>query len=338
MQQRNSSNLNVITVEARRVDPPRSSLFGRLNALLARFNRSVGRARRRQVPRVRTRDLPKFKDHAEDARRKRTATVAGLLSIVFGTLAVACAVSATSWVPMPFGSGLLIEVVLALAPQLWPLAVLHNSVLAGLCLLLVFACTTAHVEIPADPRPDTMVVWRRQEAFVAPSLSAFGLLLALGVALHLKVHPLAGAVVESSAVAAALRAIVRGCVPIARVFVFVEIDPARGGVGNRISIGGGLSLRGHPVLVIPHDRLVTADVETSLIEFCFGLAKLRVVYRDDHGTLHVVRVRAFASAALAHWTANFLRGEFKVARSRVVLDNPFSIPVQPWPARQQAAH
>ena len=278
----------------------------------------------------RPRDLAKYQHPREARRRRTTAWVAGAAALVFIALAASSALLSKSVTPIPFGTGLLVEAAVLLLPDFWIVGLVHNLLLAALCIAAVIGCTVAHIDIPGNPLLPETRLWRRQEHFSGPSTSAFLVLLAAGLALHIEGHTIIGAVVQSLAAGFGVRAAVRRLIPLSRMYIAVELDPAHDGVFNRIIIGGGLRRWRRGSLVIFHEELISADkITASFLECVFGLATLRLTYIDQHGRRATIDVHALGSAQLVGFVEHFLKTTFKVARTRRAMTFPLVHPPRP---------
>ena len=267
-----------------------------------------------KAPVVHQNQLLKVNATDEDRHRRNVARVAGLAAAVFVGAAIYAGLTHRNFTPLSVGSNLFIEIGLAVFPEAWPLAVLHDVIVACAALMVLVAVTTGHVGLPGNPAlPDTYV-WRRQTRFAWPRLLLATFLAVAGVALEWERHPVLAAFAESPAFVLGLAGCSRLWIPIARNFIVVQTDWPRDGLSNRIYIGGGLRGFRHGTLVILHQNLLDVRKTANLWEWCFGLAALELRYRNDEGQERVVILRALGSAALVQQIEIYLKGPFKAAR------------------------
>lgn len=281
------------------------------------------------APRHRLKFVPK------NERLKRR--VVGVLAAPVALFFLACALAAWSKqrpvVPVPFGSGLMVELGIAAFPGLWWLSVLHNLLLAAVALGFLFGVSSAHVEIPDDPRNADVVVWRRQAVFPYPTLLGSALLFGLGAAVRQAGHPVVAALLESPGCGLAIAALAHMLVPIARQFVTLVIDVEREGLGSHLTLGGG----GRPTLVIFPEQLISIERRTSPLEWCLGLASLRFEWWVEPGVTATRNIRAFASAQATEAMVKYVLSRLPVSRRHKGLDYPAGFPLRP-PAPPTRAH
>lgn len=294
--------------------------------------RAVPKAEDAQVNRTQPAQLApkhrlKYAPTGELMLRKRVGVIAAMVALFFVGCAVFAWVHERAFVPVPFGSSLLIELGVQLFPQLWVLAVIHNLLVAAVALAFVFGVSTAHVEIPGDPRQPHVVVWRRQLRFAYPKLLYATLLFGAAATLHYHGFPLLAALLESPGSVFAVAALAHLFVPISRQFVTLEIDKPREGLGSNLTLGGGL----RPTVVVFPEQLIRIERTASLLEWCFGYATLRVDYWAAPGVRKARVIRAFASAQAVESLVKFVLANFPVARRHKGLDYPAGFPLRSSP-------
>lgn len=263
--------------------------------------------------RVRPSRYLKYLRPDDAARRRKVAWIAMTAMMVFLGLALLGFLTRTTIAPLPIGSFLLLELALHQWRDLWILAVAHNLALAAVAGVFWAAVTTAHSEIPEDPRSDDIVVWRRQVAFVCPQVGIVIALAALSVCLHLYGEPMLAAVAAGLASPVLVDMLAKLFVPIILQWVVVVRDSANLGLGARIRTGGGLHGMRHGEITIPHERLRAARcIRTPFTpEWLFGLATLELEYWNNDSQIVVIRIRHFAATATVERIAAILMGEWR---------------------------
>jgi hypothetical protein len=277
--------------------------------------------------RPRDRDCLKYFPPEEQQHRRIVAWVSAAMVVLFLSLAVVGVLLHRSLVLLPCGSDLIIEAAMAVWPACWPLAALHNIVVAGVATLFLIAVTTGHTGLPGNPRDSNTVVWRRQTPFAYPEIALGSLVFSAGLVLQWHGHTVLAALLESPAAVLLLHACGHLFVPIMRMFVLVEFDP-NGGLTNRITIGGGRYGINSGMIVIPHGRLIDAHKSATFLEWCFGLASLSVAFVDTSGCHFKICVPALASAAVVQHIEEILKGKFRAALSDKSLDLPVGHPLR----------
>jgi hypothetical protein len=278
-------------------------------------------------PKLAPRHSSKYQNPKELKVRHWTAITAGSLFFVFAGLALSSALLGRPLLWLHFGTGLLVELALEFWPHCWVIASIHNAVLAVTSFAFFVAVTVGHADIPGDPNSSNIVVWRRTVPFVA-HLWIFGAILAIaGLELQHRIELLA-VLLEALASGMVLKALVATCIPIAREFLVVEIDPTFDGIGNKIVCGHGLKNWRRGNHVIFHDDILSVTHVRSFWLSCLNLATLRVHYCDASGTPRSLDVPALASIKLVEELAYYLSGKFRIARSRKALSLPIMHPLK----------
>jgi hypothetical protein len=276
-------------------------------------------------PRLAPKHRLKLAPTGELAQRKIVGVIAAIVAAFFVGCAVFAWTNERAFVPVPFGSTLLIELAVQLMPQLWVLAVVHNLMVAAVAMAFVFGVSTAHVEIPGDPRQPHVVVWRRQLRFAYPKLLYATLLFGAAATLHYHGYPILAALLESPGFVFAVTALAHLFVPIARQYLAVEMDVLREGLGTHLTIGGGI----WPMLVIFAEQLIRVERTTGPLEWCFGFAGIRVHYWAAPGVAASRTIHAFASAQAVESMVKFIMTNFPVSRRHKGLDYPAGFPLRP---------
>ncbi|MFM7348321.1 MAG: hypothetical protein ACKO01_02400 [Erythrobacter sp.] len=276
-------------------------------------------------PRLAPKHRLKLAPTGELAQRKIVGVIAAIVAAFFIGCAVFAWTHERAFVPVPFGSTLLIELAVQLMPQLWVLAVVHNLMVASVAMAFVFAVSTAHVEIPGDPRQPHVVVWRRQSRFAYPKLLYATLLFGAGATLHYHGYTILAALLESPGFVFAVAALAHLFVPIARQYVTVEMDVLREGLGSHLTVGGGM----RPMRVVFPEQLIGVERTTGPLEWCFGYAGIRVHYWVAPGVSASRVIHAFASAQAVESLVKFILANFPVSRRHKGLDYPAGFPLRP---------
>ncbi len=255
----------------------------------------------------------------EQRHRYIVARVAAVVLLTFLACAVLSLTLRRPIIPVPYGSGLIVEVFITLFPGVYWLAAVHDGVVAALCGLIIAACTVLHAPLPGNPRKPSTVIWRRQAILSAPSFAAAGALLILGLWFRHRGHPILSALIESVSTTYALRGVMTRYVPIFRSYLVVFKDLTHFEVGNRMHIGGGRQRLRKGSSVIIHEDLVNAEWFAGWIEGLFGLVTLRLIFRTTRGIAYY-DIPCFGSVQLATRVQEYLMGDWKLGRTREVLN------------------
>jgi hypothetical protein len=142
----------------------------------------------------------------EDTRamRRYVVVVTTALCAAFLALAIGCVVLERSLLPLPFGTGVLVEELQSTAVKsFWPgvywLAALHHLVFAGIAGLFSIAVSVAHTEMPDGGSSQLVLVYRRRSRYVGFELSCAAMLVAAAVALRRADLAILAGLVESPA-------------------------------------------------------------------------------------------------------------------------------------------
>lgn len=247
----------------------------------------------------------------EDTQRPWVARGAGLVCVIFLASAFACLIFERPVIPIRFGSALLIELAIQAWPSSYWLAAIHNACIAAIAATFLILTTTAHVPMPSI-RGGSVHVYRRRSRFVGGELILAMVLGSGGIALHASGHPLLAVFLESPAAALLLRAAAIAWVPSVRNWLLVTTDHADG-LGNRLSIGGGVGLLPKTSYLIPHERLLEVRTKYTLA-VVLGYVSLLVDFQDDYGVVRRLELKHFCAIKLGEDIRHFLAGGFKVAR------------------------
>ncbi|MFG6464164.1 hypothetical protein ACG04Q_21525 [Roseateles sp. DXS20W] len=261
---------------------------------------------------------PKYKSPKEDVWRRRVVWTALPIGIFFATCAVLSLVLQRSVAPLHVGSHLLVELALQWVPDAYPLAALHNFALALVAAGLAVAASGGHMEVPGTPHRAETIVSRRTARFAAPQLLTFLVLAVVGIALHMHEWAFLAAVAEGVAFVCLLGAVAILWVPVLRMFLVVERDSEHDGLTNRLIVGHGSGWR-HGTCIVLHDQILEVDSFAGVLEACFGLRSLRVVFCDADGLEKVIVLRALGSAELVNNIEHLLKGQFRSARGTAAI-------------------
>lgn len=273
----------------------------------------------------------------EDTRvmRRGVALVSAALCAAFVALAIGCLLLERSLLPLPFGTGVLVEALQSAAMQrVWPgvywVAALHHLAFAGIAGLFCVAVTVAHTEMPESGSSPLVLVYRRRSRYVGFELFCVAMLMVSALALRRAEFTILAALVESPAVLLLLRAAAILWVPIAREWLMLVVSP-KDGIANFCSSGGGWRGLLHGPETVKHEDLASADVRPGFFELLGGYANvhLGITRNSDPATLRRHRIRAFISLQSAAHLKNTIH-LFKVARREEALNSPFGVGLSEW--------
>ena len=177
---------------------------------------------------------------------------------------------------------------------------------------------------PAPGRAEVLVYHRVQY----PHLHAPWIVLALAalVLAHGLVaagHPILASLIEIPALSLGLAALWRCALPEARISITVIAD-ANQGFGNRVVVSGG-RFNNTGRLIIRHDELESATVVDTPWSRLMQFRSLDLLHRDPELGLQRVRIPAAGDDESLGILSGYLRGGFKRALTRHVIDYPAAL-------------
>lgn len=269
------------------------------------------------------------------AIRRCVAFVSGALCALFLALAIACVVLERSLLPLPFGTGVLVEALQSPAVKsLWTgvywLAALNHLAFASVAALFCIAVTVAHTEMPDGGNSPLVLVYRRRSRYVGFELICAAVLVASALALRRADLTILAGLVESPGIVLLLRAAAILWVPIAREWLMLVVS-LKDGIASFGSIGGGWRGLLHGPETFGHEDLLSYEVRPGLFELLGGYGNLHlgITRNRDPATLQRRRLRAFVSLQSAALFMNTVYA-WQVARSRETLKSNMAGGFSEW--------